>query len=673
MPTPTPGPGEVLLRVLRIGLRADPEKGGIVAHGIAGEVAQVGPGVEDYRPGERYAVQSILGCGDCDYCYSARENLCPQGYHTHGFGGAGAYAELFLVPPLALEQGCLLHMPDGVDPDAAVFVEPLAYCMNGLNHLPISSSARLVILGAGITGILCAIIAQYRNVRRVTLFDHDPKRIEVLRGLGLPFESVLAGGEDAVAKILADSPGGVEAVVTTLPDPASVRRAFALTAIGGNVCFMVPVTAAAGGSGFEPSAITRRELHVHGASGASRNDYIEARHMVAEDVVPAARLISHRFPIGELKSAIDVLSDHASRPLAVLLEVPSQTPPPAVAPHLEPREILLERREPEQEIVIQHFEVPDEVVSEMARRVREPQFNYGPGSDLGPSGEITPWPDLPADYVRDRDRQKRFRRDRDRDRDRGRGRSRGGRREREGRARPVVPHAAPAGGPPGKAQPAEARGAEGRGAEGRGGEGRGDERRGRRRRGGRGRGRREERREGVREPLPAGAPEEQVRPGVPDSIPEDWTAAAEPQRQETAERPVQSELFERPPAPVAREAEPSAPPAEPAAPREPAARERAPARKPRPRGKPAGAEKREKGERPSPKRGVRGGRGGGRGEGRVEKPAGGRTGGGRSRGGRRPPAKEAKDSPPPPAQPPPADPLASWPRFWEDDERPGNK
>ena len=203
LPVPDPGPGEVLLRVLRIGLRIDPEKGGVSARGIAGEVVRVGAGVVDILAGERYAVQSTVGCGECDYCFRSRENLCPRGYHPHGFGEAGAYTEIFLVPPAAIQQGCLIQLPEGLEPDAGLFVEPLAFCMNGLNQVPISQSSHLVVIGAGLTGILSGIIGRYRKARRVTICDPDPRRIETLRGSSLPFDAVLGGGDDAVARVLA--------------------------------------------------------------------------------------------------------------------------------------------------------------------------------------------------------------------------------------------------------------------------------------------------------------------------------------------------------------------------------------------------------------------------------------------------------------------------------------
>jgi L-iditol 2-dehydrogenase len=709
IPDPVPGPGEVLFRPLRIGLRIDPEKGGVASHGIAGEVVQVGSSVENVQPGEHYSVQSIVGCGECEHCYASRENLCSRPYHTHGFGEAGVFAELFVLPPAALQMGCLIQLPEGIAPDSGLFVEPLAFCINGLNHIPINRSVQVVIIGAGLTGILCGIIARYRNARRVTVCDPDQKRIEILRGLDLPFDDIIAGGDEAVSRIHAESPGGVEATVCALPDPAALRRSFGMAAIGGHISFMVPSATAASGASVDPAAITRRELHIHGASGANRGDSIEARHMIAEGVVPAAQLISRRFPIQDLKGAIEYLSDPASRPLAVSLEVqgatvrsperlPERAAEPAPRPSIEPAsrpEAEPEGPAPAAEPEPQDWTLglSDHEISEMARRVREPKFDYGPGSDLGPSGELSPWPELPPDFKRDRDRKRRPDRGR-----RGRGEAR------------MPPRPLPHGDSrrSGHPQPGPA-GSDARQDQGR-----------RRRRGGRGRGRRDGRPlspdrqahpapretgpiEGMsRHPLPpsswepAHPPAEPIHSGampeppaeprfprlppMPEEVRPPETAARvdEEIRSESAPAPAPSPEI----APPVEEPKPAATPAR--APRE------GPARKPRPaarstpssrsRSRPKSAPKEEKGHekgaerkasRPAAQRG------------RSTRPAKAKGSDEPGGGSRRDPAKPARaprSSPgrgssggAPRGEPPPArregtekDPLSSWPDFWEE-------
>jgi NADPH:quinone reductase-like Zn-dependent oxidoreductase len=118
-PTPEPGPGEVLVRLKAAALnRMDlwvrqgwpgiklqyPHIPG--ADG-AGEVAVVGPGVTQWKPGDRVVINSNLGCGHCEFCLAGRDNLC-RNWQLLGETVRGAYAEYVAVP-----AGNLYPIPDG--------------------------------------------------------------------------------------------------------------------------------------------------------------------------------------------------------------------------------------------------------------------------------------------------------------------------------------------------------------------------------------------------------------------------------------------------------------------------------------------------------------------------------------------------------------------------------
>ena len=102
IPTPRPGAGEVLLKVEACALCGTDQrvlKGEkhvdvpVVGHEIAGTVSAVGSGVAGIRPGERYAVQTVIGCGACPMCAIHRENLCENGFKAIGYQWNGGFAE----------------------------------------------------------------------------------------------------------------------------------------------------------------------------------------------------------------------------------------------------------------------------------------------------------------------------------------------------------------------------------------------------------------------------------------------------------------------------------------------------------------------------------------------------------------------------------------------------
>jgi NADPH:quinone reductase-like Zn-dependent oxidoreductase len=108
-PTPAPGPGQVLVNLkasalngLDLWVRAGwpgikLEYPHIPGADGAGEVAEVGPGVEDWQVGDRVVINSNLGCGKCEACQSGWDNRCRY-WHLLGETVRGTYAEYVVVP-----------------------------------------------------------------------------------------------------------------------------------------------------------------------------------------------------------------------------------------------------------------------------------------------------------------------------------------------------------------------------------------------------------------------------------------------------------------------------------------------------------------------------------------------------------------------------------------------
>src|SRR5919197_5299199 len=132
VPTPEPGPGEVLVRVAGAGLcHSDLHlmhwpAGALpytlpftLGHEVAGTVAALGPGTDGVEPGEPVLVYGPWGCGRCPACSVGAEHLCerpPRG--GAGLGRDGGLAEYMVVPSPRLTVPL-----DGLDPVAAA---PLA-------------------------------------------------------------------------------------------------------------------------------------------------------------------------------------------------------------------------------------------------------------------------------------------------------------------------------------------------------------------------------------------------------------------------------------------------------------------------------------------------------------------------------------------------------------------
>jgi acryloyl-coenzyme A reductase len=120
VPDPRPGQGEVLLRVRacgvcyhdvinRRGSLPRTSVPAILGHEVAGEVIEVGPGVTDWKIGDRAATLQRMSCGTCPSCKSGRGSLCKHDNRFFGEELAGGYAAQMVAP-----TGGIGRVPDGM-------------------------------------------------------------------------------------------------------------------------------------------------------------------------------------------------------------------------------------------------------------------------------------------------------------------------------------------------------------------------------------------------------------------------------------------------------------------------------------------------------------------------------------------------------------------------------
>lgn len=238
---PLPGRGEVLVRVRACGVcRTDlhvvdgdltePKLPLVPGHQIVGEVVGAGEGAGRYASGDRVGIPWLgWTCGECRYCRSGRENLCPRARFT-GYDVDGGYAEL----AVADERFCF-PVPDGYpDLQAAPL---LCAGLIGYRSLRICGDAeRLGLYGFGASAhIVCQVAAhQGREVLAVTRpGDADGQRFAL--GLGASWAGDSGGGSEVSEAGEGGLPVELDAAIVFAPVGELVPVALRALAPGGIV------------------------------------------------------------------------------------------------------------------------------------------------------------------------------------------------------------------------------------------------------------------------------------------------------------------------------------------------------------------------------------------------------------------------------------------------------
>jgi L-iditol 2-dehydrogenase len=329
---PKPGPGEVLLKVdacalcgtdKRVLAGEKPVSVPIIGHEIAGTVSAVGPGVNAaIKVGMRYAVQTVIGCGDCPMCKISRENLCEKGFTAIGYAYNGGFSEFMLMPKNAVDQGCLIAIPDDMDAEIGTLLEPLSCGINGLRDIPLETMRHVVVIGAGVIGVLNGLIARARGAKRVSIFNRSQDKLDVIAKLGLPFDDLINMSKtDPEAWIKENTGGrGVDCVIVSASVKSLGGRGMKWLARNGHLSLFAGMPKSDSVEPLDLNLIHYSELHIHGANSSVRRDYLEAMAFLSTGKINGKSLITHRYPLKEFAQAVKTQNDASSGSLKVIIK-----------------------------------------------------------------------------------------------------------------------------------------------------------------------------------------------------------------------------------------------------------------------------------------------------------------------------------------------------------------
>ncbi|MDL1900839.1 alcohol dehydrogenase [Anaerolineae bacterium CFX9] len=300
---PEPKPDQALLRIRKAGVcNTDLElmAGYYNFKGIPGHefVADVVSGSQPDMLGRRVVGEINVACGECDFCRRGIPTQCRNrasvGIRRHD----GAFADY-----LALAARNLHVVPDEVSDDEAVFTEPLAAALQILEMVHVKPSDRVVLIGAGKLGMLCAQVLRQTTAHLVCVIRRE-KQAKMLNRWGI----------DAVSRSeVAD--GSAQIVVDCTGNAGGIAEAIHMVEPRGTI---VLKSTYVGRPEVDLSWVAVKELHV---VGSRCGPFDAALRLLKEGRVDVLSMIEARYSLDEGVSAIEHAAD-AGR-LKVLIEMQS--------------------------------------------------------------------------------------------------------------------------------------------------------------------------------------------------------------------------------------------------------------------------------------------------------------------------------------------------------------
>ena len=271
-PAPEVAPGEVLVKIRRIGICGTDYhiyEGNqpflsyprVMGHELAVEVVDNATG-RGPAVGQVCVVNPYLSCGTCIACRRGKPNCCTriQVLGVHRDGGMTEY--------LSLPVGNLI-VADDLGIDECAMIEFLAIGAHAVRRGFVTSADRALIVGAGPIGLGAALFAKLAGAT-ITVMDRDNERLSAATDLFEACHTVLAG-DDAPAELLKLTDGdGYDVVFDATGNGASIEAGFGHVAHGGRY---VLVSVVQGDITFTDADFHRKELTLLGSRNATTEDF----------------------------------------------------------------------------------------------------------------------------------------------------------------------------------------------------------------------------------------------------------------------------------------------------------------------------------------------------------------------------------------------------------------
>jgi len=313
VPVPTPGPGEVLVRVQSASVCGtdlhifnwDPWAQGrihpplIPGHEFSGAVAAVGRGVTTVKEGDLVSAEMHVACGKCLQCRTGQAHIC-QHVRILGVDADGAFASYAIIP-----ESNIWKLSPTIPHDYASLLDPLGNAVHTVLAGDIAAKT-VVVTGCGAIGLFSIAVAKACGAARVFALEVNAHRRSVAAAMGA--DLALDPAVDNVKEQILETTGGtgVDVLLEMSGHPAAMRLGFALLRTGGRASLL--------GIPSQPveldfaKDIIFKGATVQGINGRKMFEtWFQMEALLATGKLNLEPVITHRLKLSEFTQAMELL------------------------------------------------------------------------------------------------------------------------------------------------------------------------------------------------------------------------------------------------------------------------------------------------------------------------------------------------------------------------------
>ncbi len=323
---PKPGPGQVLIKVKYASICGSDlhiykwdefaqseitELPRIIGHESAGEVIEVGEGVESVKKGDYVGVETHIACGKCYQCRIGKKHVC-RNLKILGFHMDGAFAEYMVVP----EENAW-KVPDEIPKDWVPLMEPMGNAVDTVLAGDITG-ADVLVVGTGPIGAMAVAVAKAYGASKIIATDINDFRLKIAKQMGADY-TINPEIEVVKSAVMDITNGkGVDVILEMSGNPYALNSSLEVITNGGWVGLLgiygkntidVPM-----------NNIIMKNITLYGITGRRMfSTWVKTTSLLATKRVNLSPIITHRSSLDEYEQAFSTLMQGAA--MKVIFEI----------------------------------------------------------------------------------------------------------------------------------------------------------------------------------------------------------------------------------------------------------------------------------------------------------------------------------------------------------------
>lgn len=318
-----PQAGQVSIRIMRLGICGSdihvyhgehpftsyPVTQG---HEVSGIIDALGPGVEQFRVGQKVTVQPQVVCGKCHPCRHGKYNLCEK-LKVMGFQTTGMASEYFVV-----DAEKVLVLPEEMSLDEGALLEPLAVAVHAVGRFGDIAGRDVAVLGAGPIGNLVAQTAKGLGARRVLITDVSNCRLALAQECGVDVAVNTRSKDFGEAMVEVFGPDKADVIYDCAANDITMGQAIKYARKGSTI---ILVGVYAGMAKVDLAVLNDHELDLNTTMMYRREDYETAIRLVSKGKVCLEPLVSKHFAFQDFLKAYQYIDANRETTMKVLIDL----------------------------------------------------------------------------------------------------------------------------------------------------------------------------------------------------------------------------------------------------------------------------------------------------------------------------------------------------------------